>query len=183
MQHATMLTDSSLFQQLKSAGTGSDYDETLDMNPYVGWETISQDNPLVQKLFTRATVATIQTKTGDYLVGVDPTGRRIIPSERIIIAALFGVFREHVPRTGDIYGKYTVVNQAMRNDYAYIVDKTISLLVQGIRDDLEMAQHNQSLTIWTTLYGDFNEHKLRQHPPIKVNEGKRPDPFLFHMRY
>jgi len=189
MQHATMINSGDSLQEMLYAlstptSVGfSAYDSRLDMNPYVGWETVSQDNPLVQKLFTKTTLSVIQQKTGDYLSGVDPNGRRIIPSERIVISALFGVFREHVPRTGDIYGKYLVVDQAKRDDYSYIVDKTISLLVQGIRDDVETAQHNQSLTIWTTLYGDFNEHKLRQHPPIKVNEGKRPDPFLFHMRY
>lgn len=183
MQHATFIGD--LQTQLKelACGTRDLYDERLDMNPYVGWETVSQDNPLVQKLFTKGTVTLIQQKVGDYLTGVDPNGRRIIPSERIIVTALFGVFRDHVPTTGDIYGKYTVVDQAQRNDYAYIVDKTISLLFQGIRDQLQMEHQNESLTPWTALYGDFNEHKLRQHPPIKVNQGKRPDPFLFHMRY
>ena len=42
--------------------------------------------------------------------------------------------------------------------------------------------YNEKLTIWTTLLGDFNEHGLRQYPPIKLRN-KRPDPMLFHMRY
>jgi|UniRef100_A0A6C0KGU9 hypothetical protein len=161
----------------------SAYDDRLDLNQYVGWNTISDWNPLTQKLFTKTTVNMIAQKVADYLTGVDANGRRIIPSERVVISALFGIFKEHVPRTGDIYGKFLVVDDSKRNDYAYIVDKTISLLVQGIRDDLGMAEQNQKLTIWTTVLGDFNEHGLRQHPPLKINNGKRPDPMLFHMRY
>jgi hypothetical protein len=79
-------------------------------------------------------------------------------------------------------GKYSVVNPNDRDDYNYIVDMTISFLVREIRNDIEMAQNNEKLTIWTTLLGDFNEHGLRQYPPIKVRN-KRPDPMLFHMRY
>ena len=161
----------------------SAYDDRLDLNQYVGWDTITVWNPLTQKLFTKTTVHVIQQKVADYLTGVDANGRRIIPSDRVVITALFGIFREHAPRTGDIYGRFLVVDESKRDDYAYIVDKTISLLVQGIRDDLGMAEQNQKLTIWTTVLGDFNEHGLRQHPPLKINNGKRPDPMLFHMRY
>ena len=161
----------------------STYDDRIDLNQYVGWHTISDWNPLVQKLFTKTTVRMIQQKTSDYLTGVDPNGRKIIPSERVIISALYGVFKDYTPRTGDIYGKFLVVDPSKRDDYSYIVDQTISLLVQGIRDDLGMAEQNEKLTIWTTVLGDFNEHGLRQHPPLKINNGKRPDPMLFHMRY
>ena len=161
----------------------SAYDDRLDLNQYVGWDTITVWNPLTQKLFTKTTVHVIQQNVADYLTGVDANGRRIIPSDRVVITALFGIFREHAPRTGDIYGRFLVVDESKRDDYAYIVDKTISLLVQGIRDDLGMAEQNQKLTIWTTVLGDFNEHGLRQHPPLKINNGKRPDPMLFHMRY
>ena len=159
------------------------YDDRIDMNHYiVGWSTISDWNPLVQKLFTKTTVQLIQQKVAEYLTGVDANGRKIIPTERVVIASLYGCFKNYHPRTGDIYGKYTVVDQTQRDDYAYLVDQTISLLVQGIRDDLDMAEQNQKLTIWTTVLGDFNEHGLRQYPPIKLNN-KRPDPMLFHMRY
>lgn len=158
------------------------YDDRIDMNQYVGWFTVADWNPLVQRLFTKTTVRVIQQKTSDYLLGVEPNGKKIVPTERVVIASLYGVFKNFHPTTGDIYGKYTVVDQTQRDDYSYIVDQTISLLVQGIRDDIGMAEQNQKLTIWTTVLGDFNEHGLRQYPPIKINN-KRPDPMLFHMRY
>lgn len=192
MSNYTLIEDAhNLQQSLKTLSSNtpnaqqgfSAYDNRLDLNQYVGWDLITEWNPLTQKLFTKTTIGVIQQKTADYLTGVDPSGKRIVPSERIVISALYGIFKEHAPRTGDMYGKFLVVDDSKRNDYAYIVDKTISLLVQGIRDDLGMAEQNQKLTIWTTVLGDFNEHGLRQHPPLKINNGKRPDPFLFHMRY
>jgi hypothetical protein len=158
------------------------YDDRIDMNQYVGWFTVAEWNPLVQRLFTKTTVNVIQQKTAEYLTGVEPNGKKIIPTERVVVAALYGIFKNFHPTTGDMYGKYTVVDQTQRDDYSYIIDQTISLLVQGIRDDIGMAEQNQKLTIWTTVFGDFNEHGLRQHPPIKINQ-KRPDPMLFHMRY
>ena len=83
--------------------------------------------------------------------------KKIVPSERIVIIALYGVFENHIPRTGDIYGKYLVVDQTQRDDYGYIVDKTISLLIDGIKNDIEMTEANNKLTIWNTVLGDFNE--------------------------
>lgn len=158
------------------------YDAQVDMHQNVGWSATVSDNPIVQRLFSQQTIYTIQHKVSEYLVGLDPKGRKIIPSQRVVETALFGVFRSHQPETGDIYGKYLVNNMEMRNDYAYIVDKTISLLVRGIRDETETIQNNEKLSIWTTVLGDFNEHGLRQYAPIKTRE-KRPDNFLFHMRY
>lgn len=159
------------------------YDSALDMNSnMVGWNGSISDNPIIQKLFSKQTIRTIQQKTSEYLVGLNPDGKRIVPSDRVVEAILYGVYRSHRPETGDIYGKYLVNNMNMRNDYAYIVDKCISLLVRGIRDELETEQNNQKLSIWTTVLGDFNEHGLRQYAPIKIRE-KRPDNFQFHMRY
>jgi hypothetical protein len=158
------------------------YSESIDSNQYVGWETQTSWNTFLMKLFSKQTVKTIQQKTSEYLMGVDEQGRRIVPSERIVESALLGVFNNYRPNTGDIYGKYTVVNDNSRDDYSYIVDQVISLLVRNIRNDLEMQSNNSKLTIWTTLLGDFNEHGLRQYPPIKL-KNKRPDPMLFHMRY
>jgi hypothetical protein len=167
---------------INGLNTDRKYDQSIDSNQYVGWDTQTSWNPFLMKLFSKQTVKTIQQKTSEYLMGVDEQGRRILPSERIIESALLGVFNNHRPNTGDIYGKYTVVNDNSRDDYTYIVDQVISLLVRNIRNDLEMQRNNSKLTIWTTLMGDFNEHGLRQHAPIKLRN-KRPDPMLFHMRY
>jgi len=160
------------------------YDDRLDMNQfqYVGWDSVSSWNSLTNRLFTKRTLSVIRDKTSEYLTGVDPLGRKIIPSDNVITNSLYSVFRDHVPQTGDIYGRYTIRTDETRDDYSYIVDKTISLLVNGIRTDIEMQEQNERLTIWTTVLGDFNEHGLRSNAPIKLRH-KRPDPMLFHMRY
>ena len=158
------------------------YDRRVDFNQFVGWDQQASWNILLDKLFSEYTIKLIQNKTAYYLDGVDKKGRRIMPSENVVETALLGIFKDYRPRTGDIYGKYSVVNPNDRDDYKYIVDMTISLLVREIRNDIERSQNNEKLTIWTTLLGDFNEHGLRQYPPIKLRN-KRPDPMLFHMRY
>ena len=157
------------------------YDQQADSNAMmVGWD--AESSPFIQKLFSKETVALIQQKSGDYLVGVDPKGRRILPSKQVVEGVLFGVYRSHRPQTGDMYGKYLVHNDLERNDFAYIIDKSISLIVRAIRDELETMQNNEKLSIWTTVLGDFNEHGLRQYAPLKIRE-RRPDNFQFHMRY
>lgn len=186
MQYAKLIDESaSLGDALKLVNNvpiDRQYDELLDPNQYVGWNTITEWNPLTKKLFSKKTINVIKQKVCEYLTGVDPKGRKILPSDRIVVIALYGVFENHIPVTGDIFGKYLVVDQTLRDDYSYIVDKTISLLVQGIRDSIGMQEQNEKLTIWTTVLGDFNEHGLRQYPPIKVRN-KRPDPMLFNMKY
>lgn len=191
MEYATLLDgdqchpEKDLSLQLKSlrqTNHATAYDDRLDMNQYVGWFTVADSNPLVQRLFTKTTLRVIQQKTSEYLSGIQQNGKRVIPSERVVVAAMYGIFKNFHPTTGDIYGKYLVTDQIGRDDYSYIVDQTISLLVQGIRDEMGMVENNQKLTIWNTVLGDFNAHGLRQYPPLKINN-KRPDPMLFHMRY
>jgi hypothetical protein len=157
-----------------------EYDDFIDPNQYVGWGSISSWNPLVRQVFSKKTVKLIQQKTSQYLDGVDSKGRKIIPSHKVVYTALLGIFQNYKPNVGDIYGKYLVVDESQRDDYSAIVDQTISLLVRGIRTDLEMTEQNNNLTIWKTVLGDFSD--IRSHPVIKIRE-KRPDPFLFQMHY
>lgn len=160
-----------------------EYNPLLDGHQNVGWSQTAEWNELTQMLFTPQTLAVIREKVAQYLTGLDEYGRKIVPSDNVITTALWGVFQKHQPRTGDIYGKYTVVDMTRRDDYAAIVDKTISLLVRGISTDIGMQQQNWKLNIWdATVLGDFNQNGLRRHSNIKVKE-RRADPFLFHMKY
>lgn len=160
--------------------TDKEYDERIDPSKYIGWSTITEWNELPRQLFTKYTIKVIQKKVYQYLL--EAMDKKIVPSERIVIIALYGVFENHIPRTGDIYGKYLVVDQTQRDDYGYIVDKTISLLIDGIKNDIEMTEANNKLSIWNTVLGDFNENGLRQFPPIKLRN-RGPDRMLFHMKY
>jgi len=156
-----------------------DYDQN-----YIGYQQTAEWAILSQEVFSKYTVEKIQQKVSEYLMGVSNTGKIIVPSETVVVNALNGVFRTHIPRTGDIYGRYLVHdNTSNSGDYAYIVDKTISLLVTTIKNDIEMEQNNYKLNIWdSVLLGDDNPQGLRQYAPIKLRE-KGPDRFLFNMRY
>jgi len=158
------------------------YQEVLDNVKYIGHNTQIGYDFLSLMLFTKKTISLIREKVSEYLTGVDEYNRKIIPSDRVIVTALFGVKNVYVPKTGDIYGRFIVVDENLRNDYGSIVDQTISLLVRGISTDLGMIENNNKLSIWTTVLGDFNEHGLRSHPVIKTRD-RRPDPYLFNMKY
>jgi len=173
--------DNDLFTLLKGTtiNLNTDYDERIDMSQYVGWNTIIEWAHLPRQLFTKRTVKIIQQKVYEYLLQFS---KKVVPSERIVVIALYGVYENHIPRTGDIYGKFLVVDETQRDDYGYIVDKTITLLIDGIQTDLDMAEANSKLSIWNSVLGDFNENGLRQYPPIKLRN-KGPDRMLFHMKY
>jgi hypothetical protein len=188
MNYGTIIEDlsnSSLSDALKlTNGVQIDrqYKESLDLNQYIGWNQRTSWDPLTTMLFSQKTLKIIRDKVSEYTIGVDPKGRRIIPSDNVITTALYGVFENYHPATGDIYGKYLVVDMSTRDDYAAIVDQTISLIVRGITTELGMIEQNNKLSIWDTVLGDFNSKGLRSHPPLKIREN-RPMPMLFHMRY
>ena len=160
----------------------SKYNKFFYMNQMVGRDQTVAWSPLSNMLFTSRTISLIRQKVSEYLIGVDPKGRRIEPTDRVIVMGLNNIFENYRPETGDIYGKYLVVDMEQRNDYSTIVDRTISLLVRGISTDLGMIEQNNKLSIWDTVLGDFNSKGLRAHPQIKTRE-RRCEPMLFNMHY
>ena len=49
-------------------------------------------------------------------------------------------------------------------------------------NEYEIEENNKKLTIWSTLYGDFNREGLRAHPPIKIRN-RRIDQMSINMNY
>ena len=116
-------------------------------------------------------------------MGVHPQNLPIVVPKRTIAGILSNVQANYQPPVGDIMTRYIIPSSVGPDDYVQnIINQTIEIITNSVRTEMEMAQNNEKLTIWTTVYGDFNEHKLRQHPPIKVLN-KRPNPFQFHMNY
>jgi hypothetical protein len=182
MEYAKCIDQNDLFNVLKDTVINSEteYNDLIDPSQYVGWATITEWSSLPRQVFTKRTIKIIQQKVYEYLY--KSMQKKIMPSDKVVIIALFGVYENHIPRTGDIYGKFLVVDDTQRDDYGYILDKTISLLIDGIQTDIEMAEANSKLSIWNSVLGDFNENGLRQFPPIKLRN-KGPDRMLFHMKY
>jgi len=158
--------------------TSHEYD--LNFKRYVGWE---ESNECIKGLFEQKTINMISRKISELLMGVDPQNRKIVVSDTVIGNMLSNIYQAYRPPTGDIHSRYIVPSginpESMVQD---IINQTIETITNSVRNESEMAENNSKLTAWTTVYGDFNEHQLRQHAPIKILN-KRPNPFEFHMRY
>jgi hypothetical protein len=86
------------------------------------------------------------------------------------------------PNIGDIYTKDTIPLDQSRNDIREINNQTINVIVCAIRDEVDTIENNKKYSIWSSLYGDFNKHSLRAHPPIKIRR-RNPQRFAFNMNY
>jgi hypothetical protein len=147
---------------------------------YVGYE---QCNPALNKLYDPTTIKMVSNKISELLRGVDPQNKRIVVPDDIICDVISGCYDNYRPPTGDIFSRYIIPNDKGPNDNVQnIINQAIELITMQVRNTMEMNQNNEKLTIWTTVLGDFNEHKLRQHAPIKVLK-KRPAPMQFNMNY
>jgi hypothetical protein len=146
---------------------------------YCGW---GEDNKCIIKLFSPETVRMISKKVTELTIGVDYKNRKIIVPDERIYEVLDGTFRAYRPPTGDIYSRYIIPNDNQANMVQSIIDQTIEVITSNIRNQLGMEEQNQKLSAWVQLYGDFSEHQLRQHAPIKILE-KRPATMQFNMNY
>lgn len=146
---------------------------------HVGWQ---ENNDCIKTFFDQKTVDIISKKATDLTQGVEKDGRPIIVSDKTICHVMSTVYKNHRPSTGDIYSRYTIAKAYPYSDMQELIDRTLEIIVSTIKNEYGMKYWNESLSIWSTLYGDFNEQKLRQHAPIKVLN-KRSDRFQFNMNY
>jgi hypothetical protein len=124
----------------------------------------------------------ISAKVTELTYGIHPQNRPIIVPHDIIANVLSNIFQNYRPPTGDIYSRYNIPSGRSDNMVQEIIDQTIELITSQLRTEYTMLENNSKLTVWTTVYGDFNEHFLRAHPIIKIRE-KRPNPMEFNMNY
>jgi hypothetical protein len=157
------------------------FDTMIDQNysRYVGWE---ETNDQIKYYYSQETVKLISKKVSEILEGVDSQNRKIVVPDQTIINVMNGIELSYRPETGDIFGRYNVPKSSPTNYLQDMIDQTIELITSDVRNNIETDQNNKKLTVWTTVYGDFNNHGLRQHAPIKVRN-KRPNPLQFNMNY
>ncbi len=147
---------------------------------YVGYK---ESNECIRAYFSADTVNIISNKVTELLMGVDPLNRPIIVPDENICAVMSAIFDNFRPATGDIYSRYNIPQGDGVGSYVQsMIDQTIEVITTDVRNNLEMEENNKKLTAWTTVYGDFNQHGLRQHAPIKIRN-RRPDPMQFNMNY
>lgn len=143
----------------------------------------STDNPEFKRYFSKQTIQTISKKITELTLGVDPLNRPIVVPNSTICGLMSEIYDGYAPPVGDIHSRYIIPSGQGPDDYVQsMIDQVINVAVNQITTDLETEQNNSSLSIWTTLLGDFNEHGLRQHAPIKTRN-RRPRSFMFNMNY
>ena len=136
-----------------------------------------------QEYYSPENVRMISRKVTELLMGVHKDNKPIIVPDTTITSVMNDIYDNYVPSTGDIYTRYVVPNGNNNNSYIQsMIDQVIEVIVSDVKTNMLMQQQNEDLTIWTTVYGSFNDHGLRQHPPIKVRN-KRPNPMQFNMNY
>ena len=144
---------------------------------YVGWSNY----PGVSDLFKQTHINNMSKRLTELLTGVDPKGRPIIIPDKTISSVKASIQQNYRPKMGDVHSKYTVAH----SEVSYlddIVNQTLQIIAQQVKDNIEMEESNKKLTVWTTVLGDFNEGGMRSHPQIKVRE-KRPTAMQFNMNY
>ena len=154
---------------------------TCDFNylRHVGW---GENNECFKKYFSPETVRTISKKVTELTLGIDPQNRPIIVPDARICEVMDGIYQNFRPPTGDIFSRYIVPNDQQANMVQSMIDQAIEVITDHIRNELGIEEANRKLSIWNTVYGDFNSHNLTQVPPIKVR-AKRPAVMQFHMNY
>ena len=161
------------------------YDSNFDDNSlrFVGWNETIDGDKTIEKLFSHENIQNMSRKITELLQGVNPDGRDIIVTDRVISAALSDIYenttREYI---GGIYTKNNIILNEPRNDFREMVNQTIGQIVGYVRNESEMIENNNKLTIWTTILGDFNKEGLRSHPPIKILKN-HPQHMAFNMNY
>lgn len=148
-----------------------------------------QPNPgmqqMYEELFNPVTISMISNKITELLQGVDEGGKDIIVSPENICGILSSVLNNY-NAIDDHAGLNTMFQMTTTNGNLTLKEKciigTINIIVSHVRTETERIKCNKSLTIWDTVYGDFNDKGLRAHPPLKIqnNNVNKPE---FHMRY
>lgn len=149
----------------------------------VGWDITKEDNEKYAFVFSQQNIDYLSTTISDALRGVDPQNRKIIIPDDKICNVLSTVYKYGTRcNVGDIYSKYIIEPIAVRNDIKDINNQTINIIVSSIRDEVEMTLNNKKLSVWDTVYGDFNRQGLRAHAPIKIRK-RMPQRMMFNMNY
>ena len=146
---------------------------------YVGWK---QSNDCIATYYSPSTVNMISRKVSELLDGVDIKNRKIIIPDETIGHVMSSVQNNYVPHVGDIFTRYHIKSLGNVNMLQEMIDRVIEIIVQDVKNFEGMKQHNETLTKWTTVLGDFNKHGLRSHDVIKI-QNKHPKRMMFFENY
>jgi hypothetical protein len=148
-------------------------------NKFVGYE----QNQSLDNFFNQDTVRLISNKVSELLQGVHHENKRIVVPDKNIVAVMNQVYTNYRTPVGDIYSRYHIPSQEKNQDSTVnMIDQVIETITSYVRNTMAIEENNSKLSIWSTVYGDFNAHGLRRHSTRKIRL-KRPASFQFHMKY
>lgn len=148
-----------------------EYAQNINNGDFIRYVGYTESTPGIKNLFSDANLNTISYKITQLLEGIDPEGRSIVVPKSTISGVIDNIYQSQKPAVGDIFTRYIVpTNNGCEDMVQNIINQTIEVIVSDIRNTIGMDEHNKSLSIWTTVLGDFNEHQLRGHAPIKIRE-------------
>jgi|688.fasta_scaffold389202_2 hypothetical protein len=144
---------------------GAKYDNNYLAN--VGWEKINETNTGYKLFFSIENINRISLKICKML---REAGHNIVVTPEVITGVMSDVLRKHTPEIGDLYTRYTIPLAEPRNDLSNMNDRVVNIIVNTIINEEDARKWNESLTVWDTVYGDFNRRGLRAHSIIRKRE-------------
>jgi hypothetical protein len=144
---------------------GEKYDNNYLAN--VGWEKINETNTGYKLYFSIENINRISLKICKML---REAGHNIVVTPEVITGVMSDVLRKHTPEIGDLYTRYTIPLEEPRNDLSNMNDRVVNIIVNTIINEEDARKWNESLTVWDTVYGDFNRRGLRAHSIIRKRE-------------
>lgn len=151
---------------------------SIQSRSYVGWGDPQQLG--YKALFSELNIRNVQKEVNRQCMNLINKNIWVVPEQ--IVNMLSSVLRNNSPMIGDIFTRFVIPSEVPRNDFLVINSRAINIMVSQIVEEERMTAYNESLTIWTTNYGDFNKHGLRRHDIIKTRQ-KDVQRGQFHMRY
>lgn len=132
----------------------------------------------IQALFSLETILLISKTVTENLRDIIPQGI-VVPLD-IIANVLNALYEAYRPPSGDPMTMYNVVSTENPNAVDALINQTVNVISQQIRDQLIMEKNARNLSAWTTVLGENNKHGLRSHPPLKIRH-RKPQTMMFNM--
>lgn len=152
-----------------------------------GWDaTLNSQSAMLSDydvLFDATTIAYIKGELAKLLRNIAP--RPIVVAEHVIRNVLESVYSNNRPAAiGDIYGRYHMEGLECERtfDINKQVHEVIEIIYNYIKNEHEISECNKKMSVWSSVYGTYNEQGLRAHPPIKLLD-KHPARMQFNMNY
>lgn len=156
--------------------------DSIDENKlrYVGWTDTDNNDEFYNAFFSVETMKYISKRVTQNLNGLK--SKPIVVGKDTIGHVMSQIYDDRRPKIGDIITRYTIEDDKVVSLLQELIFRCIELITSTIRDEIEIIQNNEKLSIWTTVLGDFNKEGLRSHDKIKIRN-KHPQMMAINMNY